>query len=65
MTTTKALEILKHHNIWRRGLVDDSKYTPTEIGEAIDAAIRHFEHVENLIEIEAERLFGTDNKPKQ
>ena len=46
--TTKALEILKHHNVWRRGLVDDPKYTPTEIGQAIDVAIHHMEYVEKI-----------------
>jgi hypothetical protein len=61
MTTAKALEILKHHNVWRRGLVDDPKYTPKEIGEAIDVAIKHLEYVETLSAIESERLFGTQS----
>jgi len=61
MTTAKALEILKHHNVWRRGLVDDPKYTPTEIGQAIDVAIKHLEYVETLSAIESERLFGTQS----
>ena len=51
MTTTKALEILKYHNAWRRGLVDDPKYTPTEIGQAIDVAIKHLEYVEKVKEV--------------
>jgi hypothetical protein len=46
MTTKKALKILKHHNIWRRGLIDDPKYTPTEIGEAIDIAIKHISNLD-------------------
>lgn len=34
-----ALEILEHHNKWRRGETDDPRYSPREIGLAIDYAI--------------------------
>jgi hypothetical protein len=61
MTTAKALMILKYHNTWRRGLVDDPKYTPKAIGEAIDVAINHLEYIQTLSAIASERLF----KPKQ
>jgi hypothetical protein len=60
MTTTKALEILKHHNTWRRGIVDDPKYTPKEIGEAIDVAIKHLEYVEKIKEINANFKLNED-----
>lgn len=38
MTTQQALDILKHHNIWRRG-ADIQMQSPAEIGEAIDKAV--------------------------
>jgi hypothetical protein len=65
MTTTKALEILKYHNDWRRGLHDIYHYTPTEVGEAIDVAVNHLEYIQTLSAIAVERLFNTDEKPKQ
>ena len=65
MTTTKALEILKYHNDWRRGLHDVYHYTPKELTQAFQVAIKHLEYVETLSAIESERLFNTDEKPKQ
>lgn len=41
------LEILRQHNLWRRGDIDETPNSPTEIGMAIDWAIG---------EIEARRL---------
>jgi hypothetical protein len=38
MTTQQALDILKRHNIWRRG-ADIQMQSPAEIGEAIDKAV--------------------------
>lgn len=44
MTTTKALAILKQYNAWRRWEDDNIEMpNPTEIGKAIDVAIRALE----------------------
>lgn len=40
---TDHLEILRQHNAWRRGELDEYPHTPTEIGQAIDAAIAECE----------------------
>lgn len=37
MTTTKAHEILRQHNLWRRGSDDVPPTDPTLLGQAIDA----------------------------
>jgi len=41
MYITEAIEILTHHNRWRRGLEDESKYTPKEIGISIDVILQY------------------------
>jgi len=43
MDLKKAIEILKHFNQWRRGEIDDLDYLPKEIGDAIDAVVKHYE----------------------
>jgi|TARA_R100000049_G_C1857965_1_gene22622 hypothetical protein len=42
MSTAEALEILQYHNKWRRGehYIENPKYTPKQIGQAIDVAIK-------------------------
>jgi hypothetical protein len=40
-------------------------YTPKELTQAFKVAIKHLEYVETLSAIESERLFNTDEKPKQ
>jgi len=42
MKLKKAIKILRYHNRWRRGVVDDPKYTPTEIGMAIDKVVEYY-----------------------
>jgi hypothetical protein len=37
MTTTQAIEILRQHNLWRRGSDDVPPTDPTLLGQAIDA----------------------------
>jgi hypothetical protein len=39
MKIKKAIKILEYHNQWRRGKTDDPKYTPRQIGKAIDTMI--------------------------
>jgi hypothetical protein len=39
MTYREAIEILTEFNSWRRGDIDDIRYTPKEIGQAIEIAI--------------------------
>lgn len=39
MKIKKAIKILQYHNMWRRGFEDNPKYTPKEIGIAIDKLI--------------------------
>lgn len=43
MKIKKAIEILKAHNNWRRGHIEEMCLTPKEIGEAIDTVVRYFE----------------------
>jgi hypothetical protein len=39
MTLTKAMEILKHHQRWRLGEIDEMPYKPLEITEALDVLL--------------------------
>jgi len=39
MKLKEAIEILTYHQKWRLGKVDEMKYTPKELTEAIDVAI--------------------------
>lgn len=44
MELKKALEIIKHHNKWRRGKIEDwTGYTAQELGIAIDKLINYVE----------------------
>ncbi len=43
MSIEKAIEILKYHNTWRRGDVDEMKYTAMQLGIAIDTIIDYLE----------------------
>lgn len=49
MTLVEAVEVLKSHNAWRRGELDDgtniglTMQNPVEIGQAIDVAIEMLE----------------------
>lgn len=44
MELKKALEIVKHHNKWRRGEIEDwTGYTAKELGIAIDKLIKYIE----------------------
>ena len=36
MTQHTAAQILRNHNDWRRGLIDQSKYTPRAVIEIIE-----------------------------
>jgi hypothetical protein len=40
---TEAIKVLKYHQQWRLGLVDDAKYTPKQITKAIDEVIEYLE----------------------
>jgi hypothetical protein len=40
MKLKKAIEILEYHNKWRTGKVEEVKYTPGEITEAIDRVLK-------------------------
>lgn len=42
MKLKKAIEILKHHNKWRRGETDCQEHSPKQIGEAIDRVIKKY-----------------------
>jgi len=39
MSKDKALEILEYHQQYRQGLIDEMKYTPRQITEALDVLI--------------------------
>jgi hypothetical protein len=45
MTIKEAAKILKEHNEWRRGkdVPIEKMHTPTEVGVAIDVAVRELE----------------------
>jgi GH18 family chitinase len=40
MKLKKAIKILKYYNKWRTGKVEEIKYTPREITEAIDRVLK-------------------------
>ena len=48
MKIKKAIEILKAHNNWRRGHIEEMCLTPKEIGEAIDTVVSHYEKSEKV-----------------
>ena len=39
MSKEKALEILEYHQQYRQGKIDEMKYTPRQITEALDVLI--------------------------
>jgi oligoribonuclease (3'-5' exoribonuclease) len=39
MSKDKALEILEYHQQYRQGVVDEMKYTPRQLTEALDVLI--------------------------
>ena len=39
MTKKEAHDILVHHNFWRTGQIEDAKYKPSQITEALNVAI--------------------------
>ena len=39
MELHKAIEILEYHQQWRRGDIDEMKYTPKELTEALDLVL--------------------------
>lgn len=43
MTREKVIEILKAHNNWRRGKLEEMPFTVKELGEAIDKAVELLE----------------------
>ena len=43
MTLKKAIKIIKHFNIWRRGGIDTIDYSPEQIGIAIDVILQKLE----------------------
>ncbi len=56
MNIEKAVSILQYHQKWRRGLVDEYKYTSKEVGLAIDEVL-------NLIKSKTtQKNMGKENK---
>lgn len=43
MNTKEAVNVLKSHNEWRRGHVEDMPHGPATIGEAIDTVVAEVE----------------------
>jgi len=41
MSNKEALEILEYHQQYRQGTVDEMKYTPRQITEALDVLIEY------------------------
>ena len=50
MTPTETATILRQFNEWRRGGAAPLHYSPSEIGEAIDAAIEMIERMGGALE---------------
>ena len=48
MEIKNAIKVLKSHNKWRRGLIDEQTQPPKVIGQAIDTVIRNFEKTESF-----------------
>ena len=44
MKLKQAIKVLKHYNSWRRGDIEDVKYTPKQIGIALDVVLFMVEH---------------------
>ena len=42
MNINEAIDILREHNEWRRGKIDDMPDNPVVLGMAIDCVIDHF-----------------------
>lgn len=40
MTLETAIEILEHHQQWRLGKIDEMKYSPKELTQAIDELLK-------------------------
>ena len=47
MNIEEAIEILRYHNAWRRGIVGYTLTNSTELGIAIDLIIKHFDELQN------------------
>ena len=48
MEVKNAIKVLKSHNEWRRGLLDEQSQSAKVIGQAIDTVIRNFEKTESF-----------------
>ena len=48
MEIKNAIKVLKSHNKWRRGLLEEQSQSPKVIGQAIDTVIRNFEKTESF-----------------
>jgi hypothetical protein len=44
MNIPQAIDILREYNAWRRGDDDAEALHPTDIGHAIDSAIKHMQY---------------------
>jgi GH18 family chitinase len=47
MKLKKAIKILKYYNNWRTGKVEEIKYMPREITEAIDKVLKEAKEILN------------------
>ncbi len=47
MNLEEAIEILRYHNAWRRGIEGYTMTNSTELGIAIDLIIKHFDELNN------------------
>ena len=48
MEIKNAIKVLKSHNKWRRGLLEEQTQSAKVIGQAIDTVIRNFEKTESF-----------------
>tara|TARA_R110002153_G_scaffold134596_1_gene284006 strand:+ start:51 stop:425 length:375 start_codon:yes stop_codon:yes gene_type:complete len=48
MEVKNAIKVLKSHNKWRRGLLEEQSQSAKVIGQAIDTVIRNFEKTESF-----------------
>lgn len=48
MNLEEAIEILRYHNAWRRGIEGYTMTNSTELGIAIDIIIKHFDELREI-----------------
>jgi len=71
MEVKNAIKVLKSHNKWRRGLLEEQTQSAKVIGQAIDTIVDHFEKPDSFekltdvnIQLEMDRNWFKDKSQK-